>query len=106
MELKRLMVEGAKPYLPDVPPLVTKPMLARCWSKKVNQVWKIGKPDNKHKPFDGDDVLVPWDPEHVCGCQICVVAREKQAAKEAAKLSSELGILAARKKRQRESMRS
>lgn len=40
MEMKRLMVEGAKPYLPDVPPTVKKPVVARCWSKKAQQVWE------------------------------------------------------------------
>lgn len=40
MEMKRLMIEGAKPYLPDVPPTVKKPVVARCWSKKAQQVWE------------------------------------------------------------------
>lgn len=40
MEMKRLMIEGAKPYLPDVPPTVKKPLVARCWSKKAQQVWE------------------------------------------------------------------
>lgn len=48
MELARLMVEGAKPYLPDVPPLVSEPLVARCWSKSAKQVKKDGR-------------LIPWE---------------------------------------------
>lgn len=50
MELKRLMILGASPYLPDVPPTVKKPVVARCWSKKASQVWE-------------NDRLVPWEEE-------------------------------------------
>ncbi len=48
MELARLMELGAAPWLPDVPPKVSKPVVARCWSKKAKQVWVNGR-------------LVPWD---------------------------------------------
>ena len=51
MELARLMVEGAKPWLPDVPPKVSEPMLMRYWSKKAKQVWKDGIKGGR---------LVPW----------------------------------------------
>lgn len=51
MELVRLMVEGASVYLPDVPPTVSKPVVARRWSKKAKQVWADGK-------------LVPWDVDY------------------------------------------
>lgn len=61
LELARLMVEGAKPFLPDVPPTVSKPVVARCWSKKARQVWKNGR-------------LVPWEEEFV------VKSRGKQKA--------------------------
>jgi hypothetical protein len=61
LELARLMVEGAKPFLPDVPPTVSKPIVARCWSKKARQVWKNGR-------------LVPWEEEFV------VKSRGKQKA--------------------------
>lgn len=48
VELARLMVVGASPFLPDVPP-VAEPMLARKWSKAA-------------KPVRGlDGRLVPWD---------------------------------------------
>ncbi len=36
-ELARLMVEGARPWLPDVPPQ-TKPVLMRCWSKDAKSI--------------------------------------------------------------------
>lgn len=57
MELKRLMELGAAPYLPDVPPVVSKPMVARCWSKKAKPVWKLGG----DKPVNENDRLVPWE---------------------------------------------
>lgn len=48
MELARLMCEGTKPFLPDVPPVV-EPLLARCWSKAA-------------KPMhDANRRLIPWD---------------------------------------------
>jgi len=48
MRLAELMVEGALPFLPDVPPTVKQPMLARCWSKDAQQVWSNGR-------------LIPWE---------------------------------------------
>lgn len=48
VELARLMVVGASPFLPDVPP-VAEPMLSRKWSKEAIPV----------KGPDGR--LVPWD---------------------------------------------
>jgi DNA polymerase I-like protein with 3'-5' exonuclease and polymerase domains len=57
MALRNLMIDGAVPFLPDVPPTVTKPMVARCWSKKVRQVWKHGGDKQK----DYLDTLVPWE---------------------------------------------
>jgi DNA polymerase-1 len=48
MELARLMVEGAKPYLPDVVPTVKKPLVARCWSKNAKPV------------KDKNGRLIPW----------------------------------------------
>jgi DNA polymerase-1 len=51
-ELARLMVEGSKPFLPDVPPTVSKPIVARWWSKKAKQMWKDGR-------------LIPWEDEFV-----------------------------------------
>ena len=81
MELQRLMVEGAAPYLPDVPPTVSKPIVARCWSKKAQQVWEIGKPGNKHKPANDTDRLVPWD-DVKCECDTCESARKKKGDKK------------------------
>jgi len=52
MELVRLMIEGAAPYLPDVPATVSKPMVTRCWSKKAKQL------------KDKDGRLIPWDMEY------------------------------------------
>jgi hypothetical protein len=52
MELSRLMVEGAAPFLPDVPPTAKKPLLARYWSKKSKPV--------KNK----EGHLIPWPAEH------------------------------------------
>lgn len=46
-ELAHLMIKGASPFLPDVPP-VCKPMLARRWSKAAKPVRVNGR-------------LVPWD---------------------------------------------
>jgi DNA polymerase I-like protein with 3'-5' exonuclease and polymerase domains len=48
VELARLMVVGASPFLPNVPPKV-EPLLARRWSKKAKPV---------HGP---DGRLIPWD---------------------------------------------
>jgi hypothetical protein len=45
-ELVRLMIEGAAPYLPGVPPKA-KPVLMRYWSKDAEQVWENGR-------------LMPW----------------------------------------------
>lgn len=47
-ELARLMVEGAKPFLPDVEPKA-EPQLMRRWSKKAKAI----RDENKR--------LVPWD---------------------------------------------
>ena len=47
-ELARLMVEGASPFLPDVPPSA-EPYLMRRWSKAA------------HPIRDGQGRLVPWD---------------------------------------------
>ncbi len=47
VELARLMVVGAEPFLPDVPP-VAEPFLCRKWSKSAKPVWVDGR-------------LVPWD---------------------------------------------
>lgn len=57
MELKRLMILGALEYFPDVPPTVSKPLVARCWSKKAKQVWKIGG----NKAANSNDELIPWE---------------------------------------------
>jgi DNA polymerase I len=46
-EMARLMVEGAKIWLPDCPPVVDEPLLSRCWSKDAKQVWENGR-------------LMPW----------------------------------------------
>lgn len=44
-ELVRLMIEGAAPYLPDVP-ASAEPKLMRFWSKDAKQVWaEPGEPD-------------------------------------------------------------
>lgn len=61
MELARLMVEGASKYLPDVPPTVKKPLVARCWSKKSRPVWLHGD----KKPAGPDDQLIPWDERYL-----------------------------------------
>lgn len=47
-ELSRLMVLGASPFLPDIPPVV-EPMLGRKWSKSMKAV------------TDSSGRLVPWD---------------------------------------------
>lgn len=47
-ELSRLMVLGASPFLPDIPPVV-EPMLGRKWSKSMKAV------------KDSSGRLVPWD---------------------------------------------
>lgn len=49
IELGRLMVEGARPWIPDVPPVV-EPLLARRWSKAAKPLIH---------PRTGR--LVPWD---------------------------------------------
>jgi len=49
-ELVRLMVEGAAPYLPDVPARA-EPKLMRFWSKDAEQVWE-GSGEQRR--------LVPW----------------------------------------------
>lgn len=50
MELKRIMEHYASIYLPDCPATVSKPVVARVWSKKAKQVWEDGK-------------LIPWEYE-------------------------------------------
>lgn len=47
VELARLMVVGAAPFLPDVPP-TAEPLLCRKWSKSAKPVYENGR-------------LVPWD---------------------------------------------
>lgn len=49
LEVGRIMVEEAKPWLPDVPATVT-PCLATCWSKDAVAV------------YDEEGRLVPWSP--------------------------------------------
>lgn len=46
--LARVMEEGAKPFLPDVPATVSKPMVTKYWSKSASQ------------KFDGKGRLIPW----------------------------------------------
>lgn len=48
MEVARLMVEAAKPFIPDVPAEVD-PLLCRRWSKKAKTLW------------GADGRLIPWD---------------------------------------------
>lgn len=48
VELARLMVLGASPFLPDVPPKA-EPLLMRRWSK------------NAYPMFDSNGRLTPWD---------------------------------------------
>lgn len=59
-ELVRIMVEGAAPFLPDVP-ATAKPQLSRFWSKDAKQVWI---PDPQSLILDKDTGkgkrLVPW----------------------------------------------
>jgi len=50
IELARLMIVGASPFLPDVPPVV-EPLLARKWSKAAKPV------------HDANGRLVPWVPK-------------------------------------------
>jgi DNA polymerase I-like protein with 3'-5' exonuclease and polymerase domains len=47
-ELVKLMVAGALPWLPDVPPRVGDPILSRFWSKKAKPV------------YDARGRLIPW----------------------------------------------
>lgn len=65
MELARLMVLGATPYLPDVPPTVSKPLVSRCWSKKARQVWLMGQENDNSKPAGPNDRLIPWDESYI-----------------------------------------
>jgi DNA polymerase-1 len=48
MRLARVMEEGAAPFLPDVPPKVSEPVVCKFWSKNAQQV------------FDEEGRLVPW----------------------------------------------
>lgn len=50
MRLARAMEEGAAPYLPDVPPKVSEPLVARFWSKNAKPMFSNGR-------------LVPWEKE-------------------------------------------
>lgn len=52
MELKQIMEKYASIYLPDVPAVVSEPVITRVWSKHAQQVWKKGR-------------LVPWEYEDV-----------------------------------------
>lgn len=47
-EVGWLMIQAAKPFIPDVPATCT-PILARCWSKEAEAC------------YDGNRRLVPWD---------------------------------------------
>jgi DNA polymerase-1 len=47
--LARLMVEGAAPYLPDVPATVSAPLVSRCWSKEAKPM------------FNEKGRLIPWE---------------------------------------------
>ena len=49
-ELARLMVVGASPFLPDVPPKAS-PVAMTVWSK------------NAKPTFDSDARLIPWSPK-------------------------------------------
>lgn len=51
MEMVRLMIKGTKPFLPDVPATIKKPLVARCWSKKAKPV------------KDKNGKLIPWEYE-------------------------------------------
>lgn len=51
-ELVRVMVEGAAPFLPDVP-ATAEPKLMRYWSKDAKQVWTPDKTDPNRR-------LVAW----------------------------------------------
>lgn len=72
-ELARLMVLGAEPFLKDVAPLVSKPVVTRCWSKKAKQVFKHrcnicefeeGKEDGWCVHAQERE-LIPWDTSFV-----------------------------------------
>lgn len=54
-ELVRIMVAGAAPYLPDVPP-TAKPLLSRYWSKDAEQTWQ----DDPTAPGGTGKRLVAW----------------------------------------------
>ena len=51
VEISRLMVEGAKPFLPDLE-VVAEPYLMRRWSKKAKPIFRV---------IEGEKRLVPWD---------------------------------------------
>jgi hypothetical protein len=58
-ELVRIMIEGAAPYLPDVP-ATAKPQLSRFWSKDAKQVW-VPDPSSLVLDKQGNGKrLVPW----------------------------------------------
>lgn len=46
--LQRIMLDGARPCLPDVPPHIGSPVLMRRWSKKAEPMFKDGR-------------LIPWE---------------------------------------------
>lgn len=58
--LARLMEEGANPFLPDVPAVVSKPMVCRFWSKKTKQFWDR-PPRLPNGDPDPEARLLPWD---------------------------------------------
>jgi hypothetical protein len=60
IRLARAMEEAANPFLPDVPALVSEPMVCRCWSKDAEQCWD--SVDENGKPLEGAK-LIPWDKE-------------------------------------------
>lgn len=62
--LAKVMEDEATKFLPDVPALVSEPMVTRCWSKETEQRWD--RPlfmENGER--DPDARLVPWDKEFV-----------------------------------------
>lgn len=59
-ELVRIMIEGAAPYIPDVP-ATAKPQLSRYWSKDAKQVWIEDEASLVRDKATGKGKrLVPW----------------------------------------------
>lgn len=58
--LAYVMEQEATKFLPDVPALVSEPMVTRCWSKDTEQLWDrpIFLPNGEKDPAAR---LVPWD---------------------------------------------